>query len=156
NVTLGYSDGNGFHPYWRRYFGSTSGTSDPGLTGHPWATGEDTTLVFDIASLPRVNNPPLDATDVMSVRGHLDLVVAGNTGADYALLTYGNSSNTAAAGAPPPASALPTAVALRAAPNPFAQRTELTYELPRESHVRLAAFDISGRRIQTLYEGSAS
>ena len=32
----------------------------------------------------------------------------------------------------------------------------MTFELPRESDVRLAAFDILGRRVQTLYEGSAS
>jgi hypothetical protein len=154
-VTLGYSDATGFHPFWRRYFGSTSGTSDPGLTGQPWTTDKDTKFDFDIANLQRPNNPPLDATSVISARGHLDLVVEGNTGVDYALLTYGNCNNTVAVGDRPPVDRLPTVVALRAAPNPFVQRTQMTFELPSESHVRMTAFDISGRRVQTLYEGSA-
>ncbi|MBI1798041.1 MAG: T9SS type A sorting domain-containing protein, partial [Candidatus Eisenbacteria bacterium] len=156
-VTLGYSDANGFHRMWSRYFGSTNGTGDPGLTGRPWATNKDTTFVIDVASLQRLNGPPVDATSLISARGYLDFVVEGNTGVDYALLTHGNcNNNVVGVGDPPPPPPLPPVVALRAEPNPFVQQTQVTFELPRESAVRLAAFDISGRRVQTLYEGSAS
>jgi hypothetical protein len=54
---------------------------------------------------------------------------------------------------PPPV--IPTVVALRSAPNPFTERAVVSFDLPRESRVRLAAFDLSGRRVQTIFEGTA-
>jgi hypothetical protein len=41
-------------------------------------------------------------------------------------------------------------------PNPFQQRTELHYALPEEGPVRLQVFDVSGRRIRTLFAGVQS
>ncbi len=32
----------------------------------------------------------------------------------------------------------------------------MTFELPRESYVRITAFDITGRRVGKLYDGSAT
>ena len=48
----------------------------------------------------------------------------------------------------------PEAVAVGAAfPNPFFQRTTLTYTLPRPADVRVAVFDVLGRRVQILADG---
>jgi hypothetical protein len=39
------------------------------------------------------------------------------------------------------------------APNPFARSTSISYALAREAHVRLAVYDVSGRRVAVLDEG---
>jgi putative Ig domain-containing protein/flagellar hook capping protein FlgD/fibronectin type III domain protein/WD40 repeat protein len=50
---------------------------------------------------------------------------------------------------------LPTTIALRQnQPNPFSLTTEIRFELPAPSPVRLEVFDLQGRRIATLVEGS--
>jgi hypothetical protein len=38
-------------------------------------------------------------------------------------------------------------------PNPVFDRTEIQFELPADSDVRLSVFDITGRRVRTLFEG---
>ena len=38
-------------------------------------------------------------------------------------------------------------------PNPFNPRTTLAFDLPRESRVRLAVFDLAGRLVRTLVDG---
>ena len=40
-----------------------------------------------------------------------------------------------------------------ARPNPFAGATRIRWTLPRESHVELAVYDVSGRRVRTLASG---
>jgi hypothetical protein len=40
-------------------------------------------------------------------------------------------------------------------PNPFRAATRLAYELPAESHVRAAVFDVNGRRVCTLMDEAA-
>src|SRR5205085_1803640 len=105
--------------------------------------------------LQPVSGPPVDATGLMCAHTSLDLVVESNTGVDYAALTFGRCTNTTLGIDPPPVP-LPTVVALRTAPNPFVRQARVTFELPRDATVRLAVFDISGRRAQTLYQGSAS
>lgn len=50
---------------------------------------------------------------------------------------------------------LPTAFALRQnRPNPFSGTTEIRFELPAESAVRLEVFDAQGRVVRTLAEGA--
>lgn len=66
------------------------------------------------------------------------LVLAGFTG-------------VTAAGGPPPASA--GSLDLAAAPNPFATRTVLRYQLATEGAVRLTVFDVSGRAVARLVDG---
>lgn len=41
-----------------------------------------------------------------------------------------------------------------ATPNPFNPRTRLSYELPRGARVRIDVFDVSGRLVSTLLDGS--
>ncbi len=49
----------------------------------------------------------------------------------------------------------PAQFALRGnSPNPFNPATEITFDLPREAQVRLAVFDIAGRRVATLVDGT--
>ena len=45
-----------------------------------------------------------------------------------------------------------THLALRAAPNPFNPATTLRFELPRTGAVRVAAYDLSGRRVRRLLD----
>jgi glucose/arabinose dehydrogenase len=45
---------------------------------------------------------------------------------------------------------------LRAAPNPFRAATEISFTLPAEGNVRLEVFDVSGRRLRTLTDRTAS
>lgn len=50
---------------------------------------------------------------------------------------------------------LPKSFALgRSAPNPFTRQTRIDYQLPKASSVRLRVFDVSGRRVRTLVDGS--
>lgn len=50
---------------------------------------------------------------------------------------------------------LPHAMTLHgAAPNPFNPRTEIRFDLPRTSHVRVTVLTIDGRRIDTLADGT--
>jgi hypothetical protein len=56
---------------------------------------------------------------------------------------------------PPAAPSLPTTFALHAnQPNPFSRLTTIRLALPRNEHVRLEVFDLLGRRVRTLAEGS--
>ncbi len=51
---------------------------------------------------------------------------------------------------------LPKAIALEPGyPNPFTTHTTLTYRLPERADVRLEVYDMLGRRITTLFEGTA-
>ncbi len=49
----------------------------------------------------------------------------------------------------------PAAFALAAPwPNPFATQTQLRYEIPVEAHVRLTAYDVLGRQVAVLVDGT--
>ena len=43
---------------------------------------------------------------------------------------------------------------LGAYPNPFNPRTTIAFELPEERHVRLTVFDIAGREVVVLADGT--
>jgi FlgD Ig-like domain len=47
------------------------------------------------------------------------------------------------------------AVMLKSVPNPTAGSTQLTYDLRKRGNVQLAIYDMQGRRVRTLAEGSA-
>ena len=52
---------------------------------------------------------------------------------------------------------IPQAIALEAGyPNPFTTSTTLAYRLSERADVRLEIYDVLGRRVTTLYEGSAA
>jgi len=53
---------------------------------------------------------------------------------------------------PPSSGAYPLSLGLPA-PNPFARTTTLRYSLPSRMQVRLAVFDVSGRRVALLVNG---
>ncbi len=52
-----------------------------------------------------------------------------------------------------PGAALPTALALRATPNPAIGPTRVAFDLPREARVSLGVYDLAGRRVRALAEG---
>jgi hypothetical protein len=55
----------------------------------------------------------------------------------------------------PDADATPApAVALSAHPNPFNPSTQLSFELPVAGHARLSVYDLSGRRVALIHDGS--
>jgi hypothetical protein len=39
-------------------------------------------------------------------------------------------------------------------PNPFSGRTELAFRLPQSTHVRLELYDVQGRRVRRLMDGT--
>ena len=55
-----------------------------------------------------------------------------------------------AVGVPPPGA---RPLALSASPNPFREELEVSFDLPSSTYVRLAVFDLAGRRVATLVEG---
>jgi flagellar hook capping protein FlgD len=58
-------------------------------------------------------------------------------------------------GLKPEAPRLPTEFALHAnQPNPFARLTTLRFALPQSEHVRLEVFDLLGRRVSVLADGT--
>src|SRR5690606_21407363 len=44
----------------------------------------------------------------------------------------------------------------QAFPNPFATRTQIEFEVDEAQHVTVAAFDVLGRRVATLFDGVAA
>ena len=56
-----------------------------------------------------------------------------------------------------PTTGLPSTFALHSAhPNPFSRATMIRYDLPRPSEVRIDVFDVQGRHVATLLNGSRS
>jgi hypothetical protein len=56
--------------------------------------------------------------------------------------------------APPPAGGPPTRFALgEVYPNPFNSTVSIPFELPAAAAVRLAVYDLTGRRVATLLDG---
>ncbi|MEZ4652868.1 MAG: FlgD immunoglobulin-like domain containing protein [Candidatus Eisenbacteria bacterium] len=61
------------------------------------------------------------------------------------------------AGAPEVDADVPMSFALHPArPNPFGGRTAIRYDLPEETKVRIAIFDVGGRLVRTLRDGTES
>jgi len=50
-------------------------------------------------------------------------------------------------------SARPEALQVSSYPNPFRERATIRYELPRAGKVRVAVYDVLGRRVRTLVDG---
>jgi hypothetical protein len=48
----------------------------------------------------------------------------------------------------------PSSYSLSASPNPFNSQTRIHFTLPNAGHVELAVYDVMGRKMQTLTEGS--
>jgi len=83
--------------------------------------------------------------------------VAAGMVRDFFLLAKGVYTTAAASLASrlSPTSSLPTAYALRQnRPNPFTGGTVIDFELPRAERVKLEVFDLAGRRVRVLAEGS--
>lgn len=58
-------------------------------------------------------------------------------------------------GLPDPSTTLPSEFALHAnQPNPFSRQTTVRFALPTSEHVQLEVFDIMGRRVGTLADGT--
>ncbi len=112
-------------------------SSDPGFTPGP------ATLAQETASTSWEDSP----TDPGSVYYKL-------TALDHA----GNESAPAASGAVTGVGEGPVAAAMfaleAAAPNPFSAATRIGFDLPREATVRLQVFDVGGRLVRTLVQGS--
>jgi hypothetical protein len=53
-------------------------------------------------------------------------------------------------GVPPPGA---RPLSLSAAPNPFQRTLQVSFDLPSSTYVRLAVFDLTGRRVATLVDG---
>ena len=54
---------------------------------------------------------------------------------------------------PTPPRTVPTPLTLSAAfPNPFASETRLAFSLPKDGLVRMAVYDVQGRRVRTLID----
>jgi len=53
-----------------------------------------------------------------------------------------------------PDATLPLSLALRATPNPAIGPTRLAFELPREARVELGVYDLAGRRVRVLRDGT--
>lgn len=112
------------------------GTSMGGTFGSPTAA---VTAAIDSSILT-------PGTDTVWVRG---LDAAGNWGNATQLAIIVNTEPTDVADG-----AMPTRYALHAAaPNPFNPRTSIRFDLPRAGAVRLAVYDVSGRRVRTLADG---
>jgi hypothetical protein len=48
---------------------------------------------------------------------------------------------------------IPLDLALAISPNPSLAATRVSFDLPRESHVSVAVYDIAGRRVHTVVDG---
>src|SRR5207248_1530955 len=69
---------------------------------------------------------------------------------EYASAIYDSTNVAGVDGSDAPRHAM-----LRAAmPNPFQVRTVLAYDLPRQGHVALRIYDISGRLVRSLVSGA--
>jgi hypothetical protein len=90
--------------------------------------------------------PSADRGMGVDAQAGIVVLAAGETG----LYVYRDPSVVAIEGEPDAIPEAPATVALRAAPNPFNPRLEVSYELPRAGRVRLDVFDARGRHVRTL------
>jgi hypothetical protein len=155
--------------------------TDPAGTPPPWSLDPpDLMLVHDLdlrlvreedgeVFLPWIldpADPAAPATRGVNVRDNVETVEATGAGAGYYTLEVAHADLgdaeqvyslvvtglrrepvLAVTGAVPPARLL------RAAPNPFNPRTEITLALPRAGEASLEVFDARGRRVATLHDG---
>ena len=154
-LVLGFAGASGLDEAWSRYLGSTNGTADPGLLGLPWTSGLDTTLVLDLNALPLADGGVLDLTGEIAAHGFLDIVASHHTAVDFVLLTYctitGDPISVSDADHANPAEVVTSLVT---APNPFNPRTVIRFALARPVVVSLAVYDLRGRRVAHLVQGS--
>ena len=74
-------------------------------------------------------------------------VIVTRTHDQWTMPTVAQARPAATAASP---AAVPVAALVQAAPNPFQERTVLTYTLPEAGAVRLEVFNLLGQRVQTL------
>lgn len=130
-----------------------SGLSDGSGTGWDWATvaydGTDGAWLWEM----RYNGPAGqsdEARDLVCTQQG-DVYVTGYaytaaTGKDFMTIRY-QVPTTSAAGDTPSAG-----LAVRAWPNPFNPRVNLSFEMPRAGKASLVVYDLRGRRVATLLE----
>lgn len=102
----------------------------------------ETPGIFNVEG-PYVVPSPIDVPGVYGVTD-----IFGGWTTAHAL---GGTSNTDVPGAE--SETVPAVLALAAAPNPFAARSSIRFELPAGGRVSLVVFDAAGRRIGTLADG---
>jgi len=94
------------------------------------------------------SSSPLSIYDPILVPG---IVRASAIGAGTATLHACGFKEDAIVGAPDPEA--PLDLRLAVSPNPSLAATRLAFDLPRESRVSLAIYDIAGRRVHTVVDG---
>lgn len=114
-------------------------------TGTPMTGSFNSPSVLVTANLD--SNDLTSPTDVLWVRGR---DAAGNWGSAARLSVIVNRETVDVA-----EGLMPTAFALYgASPNPFGPSTTIRFDLPRPATVKLAVYDISGRKVRTLVDGA--
>ena len=123
--------------------------------------GEDVqTLVSDLPDSPRSLEMDAAAGQLYWVTGGMygglvQRINLDGTGLETLMegLYYGYGLALEFGGAVAAPDVRPPVVRLDNHPNPFNPRTELVYNLPTTTHVRLTVFDPRGRRVRTLVDG---
>jgi len=134
-----------------------SGLSDGSGTGWDWATlalnSEDGVQVWE----KRFDGPTSQSDEpshvVANAEGEVFVTGYGyGVGSNKDMFTVCYQVNTTSAVGDTPA----VASFSRAWPNPFNPRINFSFELPREAQTSLTIFDLRGRQIKTLVDGSLS
>jgi len=106
---------------------------------------------YDIAGDPNLlANTPFDNLYVPATNEPHVTVTPGN--APWLL----NEIDPILSAVPPVAAHVPAFSLLDAAPNPFGDQTLVRWNLARNSHVQVDVFDVAGRRVTTLLDGTKS
>ncbi len=146
------------------YFG-VAALGDGGVSGWTLATDEaasDPSLFEGLTTSGEALTEPQDARTVIGV-GPFDLAPGDTVNARFALLGGTSEADIIASAAA--AQAVVTVAAEESAPegtfalasaypNPFAARTTLSFTLPTAQDVRLAVYDVLGREVAVLVDGT--
>ncbi|MDH3215369.1 MAG: T9SS type A sorting domain-containing protein [Candidatus Krumholzibacteria bacterium] len=153
--SLTFENNFGTQVWWRLSWGGASYTGSTTGMGGVGANDSDGDFGVFAGPLPSSTTSALrflgTATQA-STRNEFDYAVTGGD----AIFTNNSGQNFTVESQPTGVPPITVGIALRQnRPNPFNPKTEILFTMEREGHARLRVYDVNGRLVTTLFDGTA-